>query len=239
MSVDSARMPAPTSRTRIARGSNGGASHLGAHSVSHSRWPLGPGALHVGRDHITTVGSIGSDHETVRPTRRARGRCIDHGEVVARQPRERDGARRACTRRSQVCCECERVWSPAPTAGYARSGSDWALGIEFLPSSVIVGSCDEALVGRNAQKSASERCRCLFAADPKPQTLIDAESEQRTRHSTAAPSPARQLGSRAATIGTSVGGVGFHRPQEVCITCKSPTHLSDLHFSHTHGARAH
>ena len=50
--------------------------------------PCGPGALHVGRDHITTVGSIGSGHGTVRPTRRARGRWIDHDEVVARQ-RER------------------------------------------------------------------------------------------------------------------------------------------------------
>ena len=207
-------MPAPTTRTRIARGSNGGASHLGAHSVSHSRWPLGPGALHVGRDHITTVGSIGSDHETVRPTRRARGRCIDHGEVVARQPRERDGARRACTRRSQVCCECERVWVPAPTAGYARSGGDWALGIGFLPSSVIVGSCDEALVGRNVQKSASEWCRCLFAADTKPQILIHAQSERRKRHSNTAPSPARQLGLRAATTMASVGGGGLRRSQE-------------------------
>lgn len=108
-------------------------------------------------------------------------------------------------------------WFLHPLLCYARSGRDWALGIEFLPSSVIVGSCDEALVGRNAQKSASERCRGLFTADPKSQILFDVESEQRMRHSNTVPLPARQLGSRAATIGASVGGWLFHRSQEVCV----------------------
>ena len=81
-------------------------------------------------------------------------------------------------------------------------------------------------MGQNAQKSASERCRWVSAAHPKPQTLINAQSERRTRHSNTAPSPARQLGLRAATNGASVGGGGLRRSQEGVHKLPNLNHIS-------------
>ena len=80
-----------------------------------------------------------------------------------------------------------RLGSTTALSYHVRSEQDRALRIRFLPSSVIVGSCEEALVGQNAPLSgAALPVLSLFAADGPNHTT-------NSPRSTRSPSDARTI----------------------------------------------